>query len=42
MRFASLRNLAILVFLLVCTPLAAALTEEEKNNIDLYQRLAPG
>ncbi len=42
MRSTSLRNLAFLVFFLVCTPMAAALTEDEKNNIDLYERLAPG
>ena len=42
MRSTTFRNLAFLVFFLVCTPLAFALTEEEKNNIDLYERLAPG
>ncbi len=42
MHSTSLRNLAFLVFFLVCTPLAFALTEEEKNNINLYERLAPG
>ena len=42
MRSTSLRNLAFLVFFLICTPLAFALTEEEKNNINLYERLAPG
>ena len=35
-------SLALLVFFLVYSPMALALTEEEKNNIDLYQRLAPG
>lgn len=29
-------------FCLACIPLSAALTEEERNNIDLYQGLAPG
>ena len=42
MRSTTFRNLAFLVVFLVCTPLAVALTEEEKNNIDLYERLAPG
>ena len=42
MHSTTFRNLAFLVFFLVCTPLAFALTEEEKNNIDLYERLAPG
>jgi len=42
MRSTTFRNLAFLVFFLVCTPLVFALTEEEKNNIDLYERLAPG
>jgi S1-C subfamily serine protease len=42
MRSTTFRNLTVLVFFLVCTPLAVALTEDEKNNIDLYERLAPG
>ncbi|HYA41442.1 MAG TPA: trypsin-like peptidase domain-containing protein [Syntrophobacteraceae bacterium] len=33
---------ALLVLLLAYVPQAFALTEEEKNNIDLYQHLAPG
>jgi len=33
---------ALLVLFLIYIPLAFALTEEEKNNIDLYQSLAPG
>ena len=35
-------GLAFLVFFLAHIPSAFALTEEENNNIDLYQRLAPG
>ncbi|SPF34819.1 DegP2 peptidase. Serine peptidase. MEROPS family S01B [Syntrophobacter sp. SbD1] len=31
-----------LVFFLARIPTAVALTEEEKNNIDLYQRVSPG
>jgi putative serine protease PepD len=42
MHFAKFLNLTLLVFFLSGTTGAAALTEEEKNNIDLYQRLAPG
>ncbi len=42
-RFAvKLLSLILLVFSLAHTPHALALTEEESNNIDLYQRLAPG
>ena len=33
---------ACLLFFLACVPLAAALTEDERNNIELYQQLAPG
>ncbi len=42
MHFAKFLNLTLLVFFLSGAAGAAALTEEEKNNIDLYQRLAPG
>jgi putative serine protease PepD len=35
-------GLALLAALPPSVPLAFALTEEEKNNIDLYQHLAPG
>lgn len=34
--------LAFLLMFLAGVPKAGALTEEERNNIDLYQRLAPG
>jgi putative serine protease PepD len=42
MHFIKFLNLALLVFFLSGAPGAAALTEEEKNNIDLYRLLAPG
>jgi putative serine protease PepD len=42
MHFKKLLNLAFLMFLLSGAAGAAALTEEETNNIELYQRLAPG
>ncbi len=42
MRFIRILSLALLVFFLAYTPLAVALTAEERNNIDLYQSLAPG
>jgi S1-C subfamily serine protease len=43
LRFAvKLLGLMFLVFSLAHIPHALALTEEESNNIDLYQRLAPG
>ncbi len=42
MRFGKFVNLALLVFFIAGAPSAVALTEEESNNIDLYQRLAPG
>ncbi len=42
MRFTRILSSALLVFSLSYASMAAALTEEEKNNIDLYERLAPG
>jgi S1-C subfamily serine protease len=42
MRFKKVFYPGLLLLFLVCVPLAFALTEEEKNNIDLYERLAPG
>lgn len=42
MRLNKLLNLALLAALLSWASCASALTDEEKNNIDLYQRLAPG
>jgi putative serine protease PepD len=42
MHFIRLLNLALVIFLLCGATGAAALTEEERNNIELYERLAPG